>query len=180
MGADWYTCLTYFGYSIKVPDGMTYRKFVNKVNEINEFLQEPYKITGLLESFHSRMESASDYDLQTFDEGATILIGFKPTEDLTILTHNINELKEYVTDNHYLMGLELSETPRFWSGIEWFTNMYYEYESSSESEEEDYEDDDEDDEDDEDDNDEDEQSENGDTSDEDEHKIAPEPKTKSD
>ncbi len=174
MGADWYTCLTYFGYSIKVPDGMTYRKFVNKVNEINEFLQEPYKITGLLESFHSRMESMSEWEQESFDEAATILIGFKPPADLTMLIHNINELKEYVTDNHYLMGLELSETPRFWSGIEWFTNMYYEYESSSESEEdeEDYEDD-------EDDEEADDEAEDGDTSDEDETKIAPAPKSKS-
>jgi len=85
-----------------------------------------------------------------------------------MLTHNINELKEYVTDNHYLMGLELSETPMFWSGIEWFTNMYYEYESSSESEEdeEDYDDDEDD-----------EEAEDGDSSDEDETKIAPAPKS---
>lgn len=175
MGADWYTCLTYFGYGIKVPDGMTYRKFVNKVNEINEFLQKPYEITGLLESFHSRMESMSEWEQESLDEAAIILIGFKPPADLTMLTHNINELKEYVTDNPLLMGLELSETPRFWSGIEWFTNMYYEYESSSESGEDDddyEEEDDDDDEDDEDDDD--------DTSDEDEHKICPEPKTKSD
>jgi hypothetical protein len=171
MGADWYTCLTYFGYGIKVPDGMTYKKFVNKVNEINEFLQEPYKITGLLERFHSRMESASDYDLQTFDEGATILIGFKPTAELTMLTHNINELKEYVTDNHYLMGLELSETPMFYSGIEWFTNMYYEYESSDEEEEEDYDEEEEEEEE----YDEDQESDEECSSDEDETKIAPEP-----
>jgi hypothetical protein len=170
MGADWYTCLTYFGYCIKVPDGMTYKKFVNKVDEINEFLQEPYKITGLLESFHSRLESASEWELESFDEAATILIGFKPPADPTMLTHNINELKEYVTDNHYLMGLELSETPKFWSGIEWFTNMYYEYESSEDSDE---------DSDEEEEDEEDEEEDNA-SSDEDVTKIAPEPKTKSD
>ena len=168
MGADWYTCLTYFGYCIKVPDGMTYKKFVNKVDEINEFLQEPYKITGLLESFHSRMESMSEWEQESFDANATILIGFKPPADLTMLTHNINELKEYVTDNHYLMGLELSETPRFWSGIEWFTNMYYEYESSDDEEE---------DEEDEEDYDDEEDEEDEPSSDEDETKIAPAPKS---
>jgi hypothetical protein len=90
-----------------------------------------------------------------------------------MFAHNVNELKEYVTDNHYLMGLELSEIPVFWSGIEWFTNMYYEYESSEDEEEE--EDDDYDEEaDDEDEEDDDED----DTSDEDETKIAPAPKTK--
>jgi len=177
MGADWYNCLTYFGYGIKVPDGMTYRKFVNKVNEINEFLQEPFKITGLLERFHSRMESASEWELQSFDESATILIGFKPPADITLLTHNINELKEYVTDNHYLMGLELSETPMFYSGIEWFTNMYYEYESSDDEDED--EDEDEEDEEDYDDDEADDEAEDGDTSDEDETKIAPAPKSKS-
>lgn len=164
MGADWYTCITYFGYRIKVPSGMTYKKFVNTVNEINEFLQEPYKINGLLESFHSRMESMSEWDQESLDESAVILIGFQPPNDPTILTHNISELKEYITDNHYLMGLELDETPKFYSGIEWFTNMYYEYESSDD-EEEDY--DEEDDEDDE------EEKDDIDSSDEDETKISP-------
>jgi hypothetical protein len=171
MGADWYTCLTYFGYCIKVPDGMTYKKFVNKVNEINEFLQKPYEITGLLESFHSRMESMSEWEQESFDAGAVILIGFKPQDNLDMFTHSVNELKEYITDNHYLMGLELSETPRFWSGIEWFTNMYYEYESSD--------DEDDDEEDDEDADDEDEEEDDEPSSDEDEHKIVPEsPKSK--
>lgn len=172
MGADWYSCLTYYGYSIKVPDGMSYKKFVNKVNEINEFLQEPYKITGLLQSFHSRMESMSEWEQESFDSSATILIGFKPDDSLDMFAHNVNELKDYVTDNHYLMGLELSETPMFWSGIEWFTNMYYEYESSEDEEE------DEDDDYDEEADDEEEEEEEDDTSDEDETKIAPAPKTK--
>jgi hypothetical protein len=162
MGADWYTCLTYFGYRIGLPDGMTYKKFVNKVNEINEFLQEPYKITGLLKDFHSRMESMSEWEQESFDSSATILIGFKPDDKLDMFIHSVNELKEYVTDNHYLMGLELDETPKFYSGIEWFTNMYYEYESS-EDEDEDEDDYDEDDEDD------------YISSDEDETKIVPEP-----
>ena len=167
MGADWYTCLTYYGYAIKVPDGMTYKKFVNQVNEINEFLQEPYKITGLLGSFHSRMESMSEWEQESFDESAVILIGFEPKDNsFDTFIRNANELKEYITDNHYLMGLELDESPKFYSGIEWFTNMYYEYESS----------DDEDDEDDEDDcEDEDEELDDELSSDEDEHKIVPEP-----
>ena len=166
MGADWYTCLTYFGYGIKVPDGMTYKKFVNTVNEINEFLQEPYKITGLLQSFHSRMESMSEWEQESFDESAVILIGFEPKDNnFDMFIHNVNELKEYVTDNHYLMGLELDETPKFYSGIEWFINMYYEYESSDD-EDEDEEEDEEEEEDDVD----------GTSSDEDETKIAPAPK----
>ena len=169
MGADWYNCLTFYGYGIKVPDGMTYKKFVNKVNEINEFLQEPFKITGLLQSFHSRMESMSEWEQESFDSSATILIGFKPDDTLDMFAHNVNELKEYVTDNHYLMGLELSETPMFLSGIEWFTNMYYEYDSSSDDEEED------EDEDEEEEEEEEEEDDDITSSDEDETKIAPAP-----
>jgi hypothetical protein len=108
----------------------------------------------------------SEWEQESFDESAVILIGFEPKDNnFDMFIHNVNELKEYVTDNHYLMGLELDETPAFYSGIEWFTNMYYEYESSEDEDEEedDYEDEDED-------EDEDEAS-----SDEDEHKIAPEP-----
>ena len=124
MGADWYTCITLYGYRIKVPDGMAYKKFVIIVNEINEFLQEPYKITGLLDSFHSRMESASEWELESFDSNAVILIGFKPNNNLDMFIQSVNELKEYSTDNHYLKGLEIDETPKFYSGIELFTNMY--------------------------------------------------------
>lgn len=170
MGADWYTCLTYYGFRIFVPEGITYKKFVNQVNEINEFLQEPYKITGLLGSFHSRMESMSEWEQESFDDGAVILVGFNPDDNLDMFTRNVNELKEYVTDNHYFMGLQLDETPKFYSGIEWFTNMYYEYESSSDDDEE------------EDDDDEEEEDEENETeteketsSDEDETKVAPMP-----
>ena len=167
MGADWYTCLTFFGYRITLPTDITYKKFVNQVNEINEFLQEPYKITGLLESFHSRMESMSEWEQESFDDSAVILIGFEPKDNnFDMFIHNVNELKEYVTDNHYLMGLELEHTPKFYSGIEWFTNMYYEYESSDDDDEEEEEDDEE------------EEEEDNDyelSSDEDETKIAPEP-----
>ena len=60
MDTDWYTCLTFYGYEIKVPEDITYRKFVNTLMEINEFLQEPFKITGILSQFHSRIEYASD------------------------------------------------------------------------------------------------------------------------
>jgi hypothetical protein len=170
MGADWYTCLTYYGYRIKVPDGITYRKFVNDLMKINEFLQEPYKITGLLESFHSRMEYASDGELEYMDEGATILIGFKPDNNPDMFTHSVNELKEYVTDNHYFMGLEISDTAKFYSGIEWF-DRYYEYESSDDEDEDDEEEDDSADDDEADDDDP--------SSDEDEYKIVPEsPKPK--
>lgn len=175
MGADWYTCLTYFGYSIKVPDDINFRKLVNIVNEINEFLQEPYKITGLLENFHSRLENASDLDLEILDSYSTILIGFKPNDNIDMFIQNVNELKEYVTDNHYLMGLELDETPKFYSGIEWFTNMYDGYESSeSDDDYEDYEGNDND----HDDDDEEDDEEDDDTSDEDETKISPETENK--
>jgi hypothetical protein len=168
MGADWYYCLTYFGYLIKVPDGISYKKFVNQVNEINEFLQEPYKITGLLSNFHSRMESMSEWEQESFDENAVILIGFEPKDNsFDTFIHNVNELKEYVTDNHYLMGLELDDSPKFYSGIEWFTNMYYEYESSD--------DDDDDEEEEEEEDEEDYEGEDEASSDEDETKIAPEP-----
>jgi hypothetical protein len=176
MGADWYTCLTFYGYEIKVPNGITYGNFVNELISINEFIQEPYKITGLLQEFHSRMEYASDQELRELDDGATILIGFQPRSNLDDLIHSINELKEYITDNHYLMGLELSENPKFYSGIEWF-NRYYEYvsdkdeDSDEDSDEEDEEEEEEEDNEDEDQSD----NENGTSSDEDEHKIAPEP-----
>jgi hypothetical protein len=175
MGADWYTCLTYFGYRIALPDDMSYRAFVNTVNEINEFLQEPYKITGLLQSFHSRMESMSEWEQESFDESAVILIGFEPKDNsFDMFTHHVNELKEYVTDNHYLMGLELDESPKFYSGIEWFTNMYYEYESSDEEEDEEDYDEDADDEEEDDEEEDDENEEDEASSDEDETKIAPE------
>ena len=175
MGADWYTCLTYFGYKIKVPENTSYRNFVNEVNKINEFLEEPYKITGLLRSFHSRMEYSSDYELQELDSGATIIIGFKLDNNVDTFTQLVNELKEYVIDNYYLMGLELSD-PQFYSGIDWF-DKYYEYKSSSDEDDDDDDNDDGDDDGDDDNNDD---YYDDDTSDDDELKIAPEHKTKSD
>ena len=44
--------------------------------------------------------------------------------DLTKMVELGQDLREYIIDNPILEGLDLSETPRFYSGIDWFNNIY--------------------------------------------------------
>ena len=172
MGADWYSCLSFFGYEIKVPEDTTYRKFVNKLFGIESILEKPFSIMGLLSEFHSRMEGMTSYELSEMDENAYLILGFFPTNDFTEMAELAKKLAEYITDNPILTGLTFDEKPKLYSGIDWYSNVEVEEESDDEDD-----DDDEDDEDDDDDNNQTE-TESEDSSDEDEHKIAPEPKTK--
>jgi hypothetical protein len=185
MGADWYSCFSFFGYEIKVPEGTTYRKFVNKLFGIESILEKPFSIMGLLSEFHSRMEYASDNELQELDESAYLIIGFYPTNDFKEMATLAEKLSEYITDNPILEGLTIEKKAEFYSGIDWFSHIECEDDSDSDTDDDDDDDSDSDTDDDENDEiegdfDNDDDDDDSDSSDEDEHKISPEPKHKND
>ena len=155
MGADWYSCISFFGYIIKVPDNVSYRKFVKKLFGLDSIIEKPFKITGMLQEFHSRMEYASESEIKEMDDYAILILGFNPPSDITELSELAKKLSEFVIDNPILNGLTLSEKPNFFAGIDWFDNIDIHEDTDDYDDDDDDDDEDEYDEDDDDDDDDD-------------------------
>ncbi len=137
MGADWYSCGTFFGYKISVPEGTTYRKFVRDLSGLCDIIQSPFKITGLLANFHSRMEGMEADKREYLDNDANIIIGFRPDSCLSDIVELNKELLEYITDNPIFEGIDISKEPAFYSGIEWVEYYLYYDDSDEESDDND-------------------------------------------
>jgi hypothetical protein len=120
MGADWYESLAFYGYSVNLPAGVTYRQYIKELDALNAILPAPFIFTGLLTMFHSRMEGASNDDLDELSEGAHILIGFYVNENLEKTTADSKKLAEWVAENPILDGIEIASEARFYSGIDWW------------------------------------------------------------
>ena len=71
MGADWYETLVFYGYSVKLPEGVIYRQYIKELDALNTILPAPIIFTGLLPMFHSRMEGADMDDLDELSGGGT-------------------------------------------------------------------------------------------------------------
>jgi hypothetical protein len=131
MVADWYYCETFFGYKIAIPDNTTYRRFIRALSGLCGIIKAPFKITGLLAEFHSRMEGMESDEREYLDNDADIIIGFKPDGDLSKMVELDRELLEYITDNPIFEGFDISDKPAFYSGIDWF-EYYLDYDDSDE------------------------------------------------
>ena len=160
MGADWYTCLSFFGYEVEIPKYTNYAKLYNDWVGLNDVLEEPFKFTGILQEFHSRMEGMTQEEQEEFNEQAHLVIGFYLTNDFKEMAKLADRLSEYITEMRPLKELSLSKTPKIYSGIEWISHIEaddYEsdrdddYTDEDEEDDEDDEDDEEQDDDDEDD-----------------------------
>lgn len=137
MGADWYYCETFFGYKIAIPDDTTYRRFIRDLSGLCEIIKAPFKITGILSNFHSRMEGMESDEREYLDNDANIIIGFRPDGELSRIVELNTELLEYITDNPIFEGFDIADKPAFYSGIDWF-EYYLDYDDSDdESDEED-------------------------------------------
>jgi len=117
MGADWYFTEIIFGYKIKVPTTETYRKFMKKLKELEENIPPPFKIMGILANFHNRMQL--EYEMCEMDSEVDIVLGFIPPNNLDELGKISNDLKKFTLDNSIFKGIEISESPQFFCGIDW-------------------------------------------------------------
>ena len=134
MVREWYVTRVVYGYEIKVPDDTTYRSFVRKLDGLNSILKEPFYITGILNRFYSNLEYSTTEELRETDKKAKIVLGFDPD---TKMAERIAELAEYIVDNPILVGLDISQTAEFYSGIDWFCDILDEESDSDEGSEED-------------------------------------------
>ena len=129
MGGDEYTSETMYGYEIFVPNGMTYNKFACKMHDINEAIKKRSKgyfhITSLLECV--LLDRCGDADPEDNDDRSTLLIGFQPDGDLALTTKFAKRLQKFIADSPELKDLQLSDKPRFHSGVNWFDRAYVEF-----------------------------------------------------
>ena len=143
MGADWYGPFIIYGFEFDIPADTRYRKFLQELLELNDIIEKPFEITGILSSFHSRMEGSDNIDL---DDSAVIVIGFKPDNNLEKTMELGSKLSEYIIDNPIFMGFDIVGLPKFHCGIEWNHEPDEESEDEDEEGEEDEEEEEEEDE----------------------------------
>lgn len=134
MGCDWYNPITYYGMMIRIPDKENYRKYVNMVYMIRPFIDTPFEIVSLLSSFHSRMEGGDNKDM---DDLSTLVVGFKPSNNLEETIRLAERLSMYVKETIVFEGLDIMNEGKFFTGIKWDDwEMYDEEEGEEEGEEE--------------------------------------------
>jgi hypothetical protein len=134
MGADWYESLILYGYSVKLPAGVTYRQYIKELDALNAILPAPFIFTGLLTMFHSRMEGATRDELDELSEGAHILIGFYVNENLEKTLGDAKKLAEFVAETPILEGIEIASEAMFYSGIDWWDTIIDKEEDAEEGE----------------------------------------------
>jgi hypothetical protein len=116
MGADWYYPEVWYGYKFIPPVTQSIRSFLCNVYALREFIETPFEIKCLLDSFHSRMEF-DERGNRELDELACVIVGFKPSNDLDKTMTWARELAEYI-QSPIFMGLEFRPEPGFVTGIE--------------------------------------------------------------
>lgn len=121
MGADWYTCVSYYGYEIKIPLNKSYRQVIKMLKEF--CIPMPFMFNGILSEFHSRMEGSSLCQRISLDNNAQLFLGFKVPNDLNTLLQLQNDLDEFIKQNPILNDIEFKEESTFFSGIEWYDDV---------------------------------------------------------
>ena len=142
--AEWHHINTFYGYEVSIPEGYTYKEFINILDELNDILKEPFQFKSLICGLYMDVTLDEPYII---NNNSNIIIGFYINDIENILDLS-NELAEYI-DNPILEGIETSKKARFYSGIDLFR-----VEDEGEEDEDDDNEDEEDEEDEEEENDE--------------------------
>jgi hypothetical protein len=121
MGADWYYPEIWYGFIFVPPVTQSLRSFLSSVYALREFVGSPFEIKCVLDSFHSRMEF-DEHGNRELDQLATVIFGFKPSNNLDQTMTWARELEEYI-QNPMFMGLEFQPEARFITGIEWLSEV---------------------------------------------------------
>ncbi len=142
MGADWYSIKGFYGYQIKISDKSSLKRIINTLVKLSEKIDKSFKFVGILSILHSRMEYLSVEEYDEFYSESAIIIGFEPIDDLTKMLKKSQKLKEYITENPILTGIEFVDKPGFYCGIDTMDNLYDIYcnDDEEDEDEEDYED----------------------------------------
>ena len=111
--SDWYHINTYYGYRVSISEGYSYKEFIHILNGLNSIMDEPFQFKTIIKSLHLDNELK-----EILDSNSTIIIGFD-VNDIDNL-ELADTLKEYVTDNPLLSGIDISKHLRFHSGINLF------------------------------------------------------------
>jgi hypothetical protein len=91
------------------------------VYALREFIEAPFEIKCLLDSFHSRMEF-DERGNRELDKLACVIVGFKPSNDLDKTMTWSRELAEYI-QNPMFMDLEFRPEAGFVTGIKWLSEV---------------------------------------------------------
>ncbi len=115
MGADWYFPFVVYGYILSHPT-MTFREILKDLHSLQS---DPFECEGMLVEFHSRMEGMDDEEREQMDQGAIVVIGFRPSADLNKTCEMAEKLKVFVESSPELSKYTYTE-PSFHTGISWW------------------------------------------------------------
>jgi len=110
--SDWYHVKTYYGYEVSIPDGYTCKEFIDNLEGLNSVLEQ-FKFICIISGLY--MDKSYK---EIFDTSSDIIIGFNVVDIRSM--DLVKKLEEYVMNNPIIDGIELSNTPRFYSGIDSF------------------------------------------------------------
>jgi hypothetical protein len=110
--SDWYHVKTYYGYEVFIPEGYTCKEFIDNLDGLNSVLEE-FKFICIISGLY--MDNSYK---EIFDTRSDIIIGFDVVDISSM--DLVKKLADYVTNNPIMDGIELSDTPRFYSGIDSF------------------------------------------------------------
>lgn len=110
--SDWYHVKTYYGYEVFIPEGYTCKEFIDNLEGLNSVLEQ-FKFICIISGLY--MDNSYK---EIFDTRSDIIIGFDVVDISSM--DLVKKLEEYVMNNPIMDGIELSDTPRFYSGIDSF------------------------------------------------------------
>ena len=134
--AEWHHINTFYGYEVSIPEGYTYKEFINTLDEFNDILKEPFQFKCFIYGFYMDVTLDEPYII---NNNSNIIIGFY-VNDIENVLELSKELAEYI-DNPIMEGIEISKNAQFYSGIDMF-RMDDEDDDDEEDEDDDDEDDD--------------------------------------
>ena len=121
--------IVFFGYEIALPAEMDLAVVLPMLYDMNAMIRSPFQIKGILPSFSEDMEEEMKLDM------VRIIMGFVPS-----MPFHASPLREYVSQTAILNGMQVSESPAFFCGIEWCpsqdSDSDYEYASEDASDSE--------------------------------------------
>jgi len=103
-----WTPFVFFGYEITLPSEMDVATVLPMLYDTNAMIRSPFQIKGILMSFSEEMDEEEKLD------EVRIIIGFVPS-----MPFHSSALREYVSQTAILNGMQVSESPGFFCGIEW-------------------------------------------------------------
>jgi hypothetical protein len=118
-----------YGYQIEIPSGISSSLFIQEAYQI-DMSDTPFEIRSIISKFGDMVHMG--------DDSSVLVIGFHPDDSLERNIELLQELDTFILGSDDLIMFSISTTPKFYIGIECFSDsdIYEDSETESEAESE--------------------------------------------